>query len=1071
DSVSSIVTVYGHFTFTPMTIQNSNDTVCLGNMEVISLLNSQSGVSYQLRSGLTKIGSAQTGTGSALNFTYPNNIITKKCFNIKATYSNPCYTDTAVVFGDTVYVHNAYSKPAPICTPGNGGNCVYLGITNVTFGSINNTKPNTYLVNNYFDYACCQGTTLRMHGKYPFSMKITGSGYTFAWIDFNGDSTYENNEQVIGGYGNTSGTITIPTTQALNTPVRMRVSADQSSTRTSCGSISCGQTEDYYVIILPDTVLPQASFTYSLTANCVTSASFTNTSYNATSWLWDFGDATTSTLFAPPAHTYTVSGTYKVKLIATNYLGSDTTVQNINIVIPVVPIASVCSPTQTTGVYNPQIITNVFLQSYSVGGGNNFYYDFTCKPQVHLTIDSSYVLMYAAHDAVTGSTSNVLSTAYIDYANDGKFDGPGSDLIVGNTGSSTINEIPFTVPSTAVTSKSLRLRILCSSSYVGSICSALNGNYVDMTVIIDPYPIIYFNISASNPAVCPSDTVYFANTTINGTTWLWDFGDGTTSTAKIPKHVYKNSGVYTVKLKACNSFYCDSTSLINYINIYAVPSITLTGKASICAGAKDTIKASGGTSYKWSTGASTNSIIVAPTSTTTYTLAVTGTMGCVKDTFFIVKYNLKPSVSATATPTVVCAGSATVLNATGASVYTWAPAATLSSTSGASVNGTPTTATTTYSVTGIDTNGCVSSATVMVAKNTLPFVSAIGKLHHVCGVADTLVAHATGKSPFTYLWSNGSTDDTITATLNTTYSVTVTDLNGCTNTGNIAIHDSIPVVPICLVTVDSTSSYIIVIWNDPGCNIGIDSLFIARDSVATNPIARFACGSYSEFVDTTNGINPNLHSYQYNLIGEDSCGMSSGVLTGYAKTIHLTVTPSGCNYNLSWTKYYGYFTFTQYYIYRDSASAGWKLFDSVNSGTLAWTDISCYPGGDNISYYVAVKDPNPCTPSGHHKYVNINGSRSNSANTGIFTGVKQVSTLNNISIYPNPFSNTTSIVFNEDGKHYIEIGDVTGRKLESIECTGRQYELSRNGLAAGVYFIKAFDQEHNYIVTCRIVVE
>ncbi|HWY98131.1 MAG TPA: choice-of-anchor tandem repeat GloVer-containing protein, partial [Bacteroidia bacterium] len=76
-----------------------------------------------------------------------------------------------------------------------------------------------------------------------------------------------------------------------------------------------------------------------------------------------------------------------------------------------------------------------------------------------------------------------------------------------------------------------------------------------------------------------------------------------------------------------------------------------------------------------------------------------------------------------------------------------------------------------------------------------------------------------------------------------------------------------------------------------------------------------------------------------------------------------------------------------------------------------------------------------------------------------------------LQIFPNPFYTSTTIVFAETGKHYLEVDDITGRQLEAIECTGKQYELQRNNLAPGIYFIKAFDQEHNYVATSKIVIE
>ncbi len=84
-------------------------------------------------------------------------------------------------------------------------------------------------------------------------------------------------------------------------------------------------------LCLPITVgctLPQASFLYAV--NELT-AIFTNTSSDATSWLWDFGDGNTSNL-SQPAHTYAQSGTYEVCLTAFNDCGDDTYCTQITVV-------------------------------------------------------------------------------------------------------------------------------------------------------------------------------------------------------------------------------------------------------------------------------------------------------------------------------------------------------------------------------------------------------------------------------------------------------------------------------------------------------------------------------------------------------------------------------------------------------------------------------------------------------------------------------------------------------------------------------------------------------------------
>jgi len=64
-----------------------------------------------------------------------------------------------------------------------------------------------------------------------------------------------------------------------------------------------------------------AAFTLSAAANTV---NLTNTSAGATTYLWNFGDAATSSATSP-AHTYTANGTYTITLIGYNSCNSDTT--------------------------------------------------------------------------------------------------------------------------------------------------------------------------------------------------------------------------------------------------------------------------------------------------------------------------------------------------------------------------------------------------------------------------------------------------------------------------------------------------------------------------------------------------------------------------------------------------------------------------------------------------------------------------------------------------------------------------------------------------------------------------
>ena len=128
-----------------------------------------------------------------------------------------------------------------------------------------------------------------------------------------------------------------------------------------------------------------------------------------------------------------------------------------------------------------------------------------------------------------------------------------------------------------------------------------------------------------------------------------------------------------------------------------------------------------------------------------------------------------PVVSAGA-DVAICTGNSTVLTASGATTYSWSTGQT-----GASITVDPTT-NTTYTVTGFN-GACSATDSVDVTVYPLPSVSISGTLTYCVGSNTTLDAGTF----VSYLWSNGETTQTISATAGS-YTVTVTDSNGCSNT-------------------------------------------------------------------------------------------------------------------------------------------------------------------------------------------------------------------------------------------------------------------------------------------------
>ena len=78
-------------------------------------------------------------------------------------------------------------------------------------------------------------------------------------------------------------------------------------------------------------------------------------------------------------------------------------------------------------------------------------------------------------------------------------------------------------------------------------------------------PVAAFSV-ANNP-ICQYDSIQFVNTSLYATQYLWDFGDTTTDTVFMPKHVYKHSGNYNVKLKVTNTVTKNSNTDSSFVSI------------------------------------------------------------------------------------------------------------------------------------------------------------------------------------------------------------------------------------------------------------------------------------------------------------------------------------------------------------------------------------------------------------------------------------------------------------------------------------------------------------------------
>ena len=275
-------------------------------------------------------------------------------------------------------------------------------------------------------------------------------------------------------------------------------------------------------------------------------------------------------------------------------------------------------------------------------------------------------------------------------------------------------------------------------------------------------------------------------TTFNTVNYLWSNGATTPSINVTPT----STTDYSVKVTDCNG--CKANDAMK-ITVFPLPTPSIDGVAEICFGKSATLSALGGIIYNWSSGQTTNDIIVSPDITTTYTVTVTNANGCTATAQKILTVNPLPTPVVTG-DLVICLNESTVLTASGGDSYLWNTAATT-----ASITVGPTT-TTSYSVTVTDSKTCSANTTVEVIVNPLPIALIVGDLE-IC-IGDETSLTATGGQ--NYLWSDGSTTSTISVSpnVNTTYRVTVTDGNGCSQ--NTSVDVVVRPLPIPTITGELT---------------------------------------------------------------------------------------------------------------------------------------------------------------------------------------------------------------------------------------------------------------------------
>lgn len=446
--------------------------------------------------------------------------------------------------------------------------------------------------------------------------------------------------------------------------------------------------------------------------------------YDVASYLWDFGDGTTSTdIF--PNHFYENEGKYNVSLTLLDNNGCDSSKTVLNYVsMQNYPIPDFNSTETTANCYPMTVNFSDITQNENI---TDWYWNFgDGETSSHLKFPEHIYTFPGIFDVtlnvstVNGCSANISKSEYIDLR------GPYAEISVPDTACKH-DELLFIAEnkrdiydlqwifgdgSTADKDSSYhsystgglkRPTLLIKSDSIGT-CDIL---LEDSVFIPDISSDIF--IPNNQFAGCNPFTVNMFNNCTDANNWLWNFDDGTYSTNPSTMHTFTEPGIYNIKLNVEDELGCKDSSTVQ-IESYSAPTIKTMNDTLICRGNEIQLNAVGAFNYewfpkKWLNEQNVNKPFTSPDSTIVYNVIGEDINGCVNNSNVTIKVQQEPNINLKDTAIII--GENVVLNAYSKDIktYSWYPDYNINCTDCSEVILTPLEPTT-YEVTVTDTANC-----------------------------------------------------------------------------------------------------------------------------------------------------------------------------------------------------------------------------------------------------------------------------------------------------------------------------------------------------------------------------